>query len=86
MAPEVLQGGRKYDLSVDVYSFGIVLWEVAAQQRPWEDIPQQSFFQEILLEAILAGRRPVVDNCWPVEYRYLMVHCWATNPRDRPSF
>ena len=86
MAPEVLQGGRKYDLSIDVYSFGIVLWEVAAQQRPWEDISDQSFFQDVLLEAILAGRRPVVDNHWPAEYRSLMVRCWATNPQDRPSF
>ena len=86
MAPEVLQGGRKYDLSIDVYSFGIVLWEVAAQQKPWEDIPDQSFFQDVLLAAILAGRRPVVDDHWPAEYRSLMVCCWATDPKDRPSF
>lgn len=35
-APEVLEG-QSYDLSADVYSFGIVLWEIWSRQLPFED-------------------------------------------------
>lgn len=37
MAPEVL-AGKRYDCAADVYSFGIILWELLTWQIPWEDL------------------------------------------------
>ena len=30
MAPEVIDGSTDYNLKSDVYSYGIILWEIAA--------------------------------------------------------
>ena len=37
MAPEVV-AGKSYDRAADVYSFGIILWELATWRIPWEDL------------------------------------------------
>ena len=37
MAPEVL-AGKRYNCAADVYSFGIILWELLTWQIPWEDL------------------------------------------------
>ena len=88
MAPEDLQGEQTYGHKADVYSYGIVLWEIAAQRLPWEDLPDAYFignnpaFHDLLQE----GRRPVVDAAWPTAYCQLMRQCWATQPNTRPEF
>lgn len=48
MAPEVL-AGKRYDCAADVYSFGIILWELMTWQIPWEDLgPWQASFCGLL--------------------------------------
>lgn len=37
MAPEILRSER-YDESADVYSYGVVLWEVLTGRLPWADM------------------------------------------------
>jgi serine/threonine protein kinase len=37
MAPEVL-AGKSYNRAADVYSFGVILWELATWRIPWEDL------------------------------------------------
>lgn len=37
MAPEVLRS-EKYGEAADVYSYGVVLWEVITGRAPWEDM------------------------------------------------
>ena len=88
MAPEIMQGWTTktlvpYTLSVDVYSFGIVLWEIAAQRLPWQDVKKGLF---TLFTAILSGQRPAIDVAWPVAYSELMSLCWALEPSHRPPF
>ena len=49
MAPEVL-AGKRYDCAADVYSFGIILWELLTWQIPWEDLgPWQVILSTLLL-------------------------------------
>ena len=85
MAPEII-AGKAYGPSADVYSFGIVMWEIAAQAVPWTDVPDSNFFMSKLLELITEEVRPPVDPAWPSAYSSLMARCWATLPSARPSF
>jgi LRR receptor-like serine/threonine-protein kinase FLS2 len=84
MAPEILAGHR-YGQSADVYSYAIVMWEIAAQAEPWADV-DGSFLACKLLDKIDAGERPPVSPEWPGDYVTLMQRCWAREPTLRPSF
>ena len=82
MAPEVLDGDR-YGLPADVYSYGIVLWEVATQQLPWLD-KQHSWD---IANAVQAGERPDMTEVPPGHaLAALMLRCWQADPHARPTF
>ena len=85
MAPEMLAGER-YSRRIDVYSYGVVMWEIAAQALPWADLRAGAFFMGELLCLLRDGVRPVVDSGWPCAYMALMARCWATDPDMRPEF
>lgn len=82
MAPEVLSN-QKYSETADVYSFGIILWELLVQDCPYgETTPQVS----VALAVVQHGDRPQVPDDCPEKYRILMNRCWAQDPLQRPSF
>ena len=87
MAPEVLTGHTDYCRKADVYSFAVVLWEIAAQTTPWNELPDSVLlFPRQLMEIIVSGRRPRLNPEWLPTYRNLLEACWATDPRERPEF
>lgn len=82
MAPEVLMN-KAYDERADVYSFGIVLWELTTGQDPFEGIDSYS---ALLDRVVQGGERPKVpDNC-PSKLKALIKACWDAEPRKRPPF
>jgi serine/threonine protein kinase len=92
IAPEVLDG-EGYSKESDVYSFGIVMWEVLTRQIPWHGVDMGD-----IVSLVRDGARPQVPNFWEArdgrgnelivfeEYADLMTSCWSQNPYDRPSF
>lgn len=56
-APEVL-GERPYGTPSDVYSFGIILWELLAQQHPFKEFNFRFLFNQE--QAVLDGVRPTL--------------------------
>lgn len=77
----MLTGDGDYSQAVDVYSYGILLFELVAQKRPFVNI--SSF---ALPDAVIAGARPDVPTEAAEPLRGIMQQCWATDPQDRPSF
>ena len=81
MAPEVgLMKG--YGINADVYSFGILLWEICALKKPFAKIKSAGEFHKAVFEK---GERPKVGKKWPKNLQETATSCWSTNPKDRPT-
>jgi len=81
MAPEVLRSER-YSETADVYSFGVILWELLARNCPYDGMNQVQVAVSVVQEA----RRPVLPAWCPSKYRQLVEACWHQDPRQRPGF
>lgn len=82
MAPEVLMG-RPIDEKCDVYSYGIVLWEIFTREEPFPEFQSfREFKRAITVEHV---RPPKPRNC-PDSLWRLMEMCWDKEPAERPSF
>ncbi|KAJ0256662.1 Kinase superfamily with octicosapeptide/Phox/Bem1p domain-containing protein [Hirschfeldia incana] len=80
MAPELLNGSSsKVSEKVDVFSFGIVLWEILTGEEPYANM----HYGAIIVNNTL---RPTIPAFCDDEWRTLMEECWAPNPTARPSF
>jgi len=89
MAPEVFSS-NVYDHKIDVFSFGILMFEVLSQEIPYTDVwPVNATVNPRIGLHIIKGHRPnikfVQPGC-PSKVVHLMQECWAGAPHDRPSF
>lgn len=83
MAPEVLLG-RSVTPKADVYSFGVLLWELYTRKKPWSGVFEN---EDELVNAVCdEGERPEIPADCPKQLAALIKRCWAEEPDDRPSF
>jgi serine/threonine protein kinase len=87
MAPEAFNGAYivGYSPSVDVYSFGIVLWEIFTCETPFQEFMQMGN-HHIGKKKILEGFRPAIPKKFPKPLEKLVTQCWAAEADSRPSF
>ena len=81
MAPEVVLR-KKYNEKVDVYSFGVLLWQMARDQVPFRGLNKENFIREV----VVGGFRPKIDKSWPKAFSGMVERCWDADPYKRPSF
>eukprot|EP00049_Salpingoeca_infusionum_P026587 m.26525 g.26525 ORF g.26525 m.26525 type:complete len:768 (-) comp8838_c0_seq1:1398-3701(-) len=81
-APEVLEGGlTAADTSADLWSLGVVLWELYSDgERPFRTITQQR-----MIHKLRAGARLEPPDECPSEVYQVMEASWALIPLERPS-
>ena len=85
LAPEVLEDLKKYTKAADIYSYGIMLWEMWYGTQAFEELMplNKAEFQEKITD----GHRPVMDGetiIFPGIHS-LMSFCWKTNANERLS-
>ncbi|XP_020084027.1 serine/threonine-protein kinase STY46-like isoform X2 [Ananas comosus] len=81
MAPEVIEH-KFYDHKADVFSFGIVLWELLAGKLPYEDLtPLQA-----AVAVVQKGLRPTIPKDTHPKLAVLLEKCWQQDPALRPNF
>ncbi|GAB2300683.1 copper transport protein ctr1 [Dionaea muscipula] len=81
MAPEVLKDEPSNEKS-DIYSFGVILWELATLQQPWRNLnPAQ-----VVAAVGFKGRRLEIPRDVNPQVAAIIEACWANEPWKRPSF
>ncbi len=80
LAPELFNGGA-YSQASDVYAFGIIMWEISSEEKPFHDIAHD----KVLALRICQGCCPEITKDTPLFYRNLMQKCWHSDPTQRPT-
>ncbi|KAH1107828.1 hypothetical protein J1N35_011596 [Gossypium stocksii] len=83
MAPELLSGkSNMVSEKIDVYSFGIVMWELLTGEEPYADMHCASIIGGIVNNTL----RPKIPSWCDPEWKALMEKCWASDVAERPPF
>nr|VDC94370.1 unnamed protein product [Brassica oleracea] len=83
MAPELLNGSStRVSEKVDVFSYGICLWEILTGEEPYADMHCGAIIGGIVKNTL---RPPIPKTCTP-EWKKLMEQCWDIDPDARPPF
>jgi len=92
-APEILRErfinknhNYAYGERTDVYSFGLIWWQVLTKKNPFMDRPAKYPGKEGLVKYILEGYRPPLPKHWPESLRTMITACWADQQSKRPTF
>ena len=82
VAPEVLRASKTkqdpHTKSSDIYSLGVLLWEISSGKPPFEDFNDYTIVANILLE----HREERIPDT-PSEYYKLYSECWNNEPKKR---
>jgi class 3 adenylate cyclase len=84
MAPELLRGESSNTAATDVYSFGIILYEVYSRRNPYESEDPVEVLR-LVADKLVRKRPPIPKHC-PPQVQSLMVDCLVDEADMRPSF
>lgn len=82
MAPEVI-AGFKYTEKADVFSFAVILWELATRKPPYYGIEGTEVSRRVVNDDM---RPKISDKDAPGPFMDLMKRCWDRDPDKRPFF
>uniref|UniRef100_A0A8C6SIA3 Mitogen-activated protein kinase kinase kinase n=1 Tax=Neogobius melanostomus TaxID=47308 RepID=A0A8C6SIA3_9GOBI len=81
MAPEVIKLSL-FSKSSDVWSFGVLLWELLTGEVPYREIDALAVAYGVAMNKLTL---PIPSTC-PEAFALLLTECWSPIPHSRPSF
>lgn len=81
MAPEIIRNEACSE-KVDIWSFGVVLWELLTGETPYKDVDSSAIIWGVGSDSL---QLPIPSSC-PYGFKLLIKQCWSAKPRNRPSF
>jgi serine/threonine protein kinase len=97
-APELFDATARPDARVDVFSFGILAWEVLTRRHPYDDSGHAELFDDGdgrgplpttvggVIALVKAGGRPRLPRDCDEGMGWLIKRCWGGDAAGRPSF
>ncbi|KAF0550627.1 kinase-like protein [Gigaspora margarita] len=70
----------KFTKKIDIYSLGVILWEISSGQIPFENKSEKE-----IVSLVCQGKRETPINNMPLGYIELYKCCWDENPEIRPE-
>ncbi|PKY42315.1 kinase-like protein [Rhizophagus irregularis] len=85
LAPEKMDSGNSYTIQCDIFSFGMLLWELAFQRFPYKDMEIDE-----IRKYVLSGKREHLkfpSSSYGVEKEYgnIIRAAWLSDPSLRPE-
>ncbi|XP_062246678.1 mixed lineage kinase domain-like protein isoform X1 [Platichthys flesus] len=80
-SPQTLKNINHYNKECEMYSFGIVLWEIATRKRPFHGFSDAEIYQKVYEEKF---KEPLPDDC-PKQLADLINACRDYDSFQRPS-
>lgn len=81
MAPEVLRN-EPSDEKSDVYSYGVVLWELATEKIPWDHLNSM----QVIGAVGFMNQRLEIPNDVDPRWASIIESCFQSEPKNRPTF
>lgn len=74
------QEGYKGTKPSDIFSLGVILWEISSRSVPFSELPEL-----IVTANLMAGDREKPVEGTPEKYFELYTKCWDDDPSNRPT-
>ena len=66
----------------DIYSFGVVVWEVLSRKMPWAEECRRNIYVSVVIKE----HRPEIPVDSPPDLAKVVSACWDSVATDRPTF
>ncbi|CAI4229175.1 unnamed protein product [Auanema sp. JU1783] len=81
MSPELIKQSEKITIATDVWSYGVVLWEMLSHEVPFKDFSEFQVYTQISEQGITLA---IPEQC-PIPLKEILYGCWKMVPKERFS-
>ena len=82
MPPEMYDGVEFCSSKVDVYEYGMLLWEMVTEKTPFRNMDPLAIMTAVAIQ----NKRPNIPSNISASMKKLIESCWERDPENRPSF